>query len=88
MDAERYDDALTTIDQLTAQDKDEFFDPLLSYDRRIFGEFAHDLAGIALMRLGRMAMAATAFAAAAEEAPEPLAYRAKAAAAAIAAGRQ
>ena len=69
---------------MTAHDPASFADPYLAYDRRIFGEFALDLTGVALLRLGRFAEASAAFERAAASAPERdrIRYRAKAAAAA------
>lgn len=80
VNAARYEEALAALDELTAEDPDTFEDHLIAYDRRIFGEFAHDQRGIALMRLGRFDEAAAAFDKAAAAAPDDLSYRAKAAA--------
>ncbi|MDF3060734.1 MAG: glycosyltransferase [Microvirga sp.] len=82
--AGRHEEAVAILDDLVATDVDRPVKSGTSYDRRIFGEFAHDLRGIALLRLERFAEAAEAFeraAAAAAAAPDNLAYRAKAAAA-------
>jgi tetratricopeptide (TPR) repeat protein len=51
-----------------------------AHDIRIFSEFAQELRGLALRRLGRFAEAAEAFEKAAAAAPEDPAYRAEAAA--------
>jgi tetratricopeptide (TPR) repeat protein len=70
--------ALSILEPLAAIDVDTFVDPLLSYDRRIFSEYAPDMMGVALLRMGRRAEAADAFERAAKAAPDNLAYRAKA----------
>jgi glycosyltransferase involved in cell wall biosynthesis len=49
----------------------------LSYDRRIFGEWAHHLAGMSLFELGRNEEAASAFAAAGAANPDVSDYRVK-----------
>ena len=80
---QRHESALVVLGRLTAHDPTSFADPYLAYDRRIFGEFALDLTGVALLRLGRFAEASAAFESAAAAAPERdrMRYRAKAAAA-------
>jgi glycosyltransferase involved in cell wall biosynthesis len=85
----RHQSALEVLAGLTAHDALSFADPYLAYDRRIFGEFAHDLNGVALLRLGQFAEASAAFESAAAAAPERdrIRYRAKAAAAAAKAAR-
>jgi hypothetical protein len=52
----------------------------MSYDVRIFGAWSHDLAGIALLKLGRRREAAAAFRLAAEAEPDEPSYSVKAAA--------
>jgi tetratricopeptide (TPR) repeat protein len=81
---QRHESALAVLERLTTHDPASFADPYLAYDRRIFGEFALDLTGVALLRLGRFAEAGAAFERAAASAPERdrIRYRAKAAAAA------
>jgi len=81
---QRHEAALSFLRQLAAHDPGSFADPILAYDQRIFGEFALDLTGVALLRLGRFAEAADAFDQAAAAAPEQdrMRYRVKAAAAA------
>lgn len=69
-------------DPLLAIDADAFMDPLMAYDKRIFGEWVWDLRGAALLRLGRRAEAAAAFRRAGELASDGLPYRVKAIAAA------
>ena len=71
------------LEQLTCIDAQTFMDPLVSYDQRIFGEWAHDLMGGAYARLGERSRAAQAFRRAAQLAPDKLAYHAKAAAFAL-----
>ena len=78
INAGRYDEALSILDALVAEDAATFCDPELSYDRRIFGSFAHDLTGVALLRMGRRAEAAAAFARAATAEPGNPSYRIKA----------
>jgi tetratricopeptide (TPR) repeat protein len=75
-----YQEALAIVDRLRFEDGPSLTDPLTSYDIRIFGAYAHDLAGIVLLRMGRREDAAAAFALAAEAEPDDLAYRIKAAA--------
>jgi hypothetical protein len=76
----RYIEALAISDDLLASDPEAICPYGAVYDVRIFGEFAHDLRGIALLRLERFDEAAAAFEAAAAAAPHDLSYRAKAAA--------
>lgn len=76
--AGQYDEALAILATLTAENAATFCDPALSYDRRIFGSFAHDLTGVALLRLGRRTEAAAAFSRAAAAEPGNPAYRIKA----------
>jgi tetratricopeptide (TPR) repeat protein len=75
---ERFDEALAILAALTREDAATFCDPALSYDRRIFGSFAHDLTGVALLRMGRRAEAAAAFLRAAAAEPDNPAFRIKA----------
>ena len=56
-------------------------DGLLAFDRRIFEEFASDLAGVAALRLGLFAEASRHFLNAAAAAPDNVSYRIKARAA-------
>jgi tetratricopeptide (TPR) repeat protein len=76
----RYEAALGILDRLVKGQPEGTPAAGISYDQRIFGEFAEDQRGVALMRLGRFAEAAKAFEAAAAAAPENPGYRAKAAA--------
>ena len=76
--------ALAILADLTARDPDTFFDPALAFDRRIFGEFAYDLIGLALFREHRFEEAAAAWLEAAARASDGVSYRSKAA---VAAGR-
>jgi glycosyltransferase involved in cell wall biosynthesis len=78
--AGREEEALTVLDRLAAEDPSTLHDRYTAYDVRIFGEFAQDLRGVALLRLARYDEAAEAFEKAAVAAPENLAYRTKAAA--------
>lgn len=70
--------ALIDLEELVAQDPDRICDPSLGFDRRIFGCYAHDLIGVAKLRLGDRAGAGAAFARAAAAAPEAQEYRVKA----------
>jgi hypothetical protein len=74
----QYDAALSILEPLAAIDGATYVDPVLSYDRRIFSEYAPDMMGVALLGMGRLADAADAFERAAKAAPDNLAYRAKA----------
>lgn len=67
------------LEPLIAIDGETFEDPLVAYDKRIFGEWAHDLMGAAYARMGRREDAAEAFGRAAALAPDNLAYRIKSA---------
>jgi tetratricopeptide (TPR) repeat protein len=78
----RESEALEVVDGLLAAGKDGTLDPVMSFDLRIFGEFAYELRGLACFRLGRFAEAADAYSRAAELSGGDLSYRAKAAAAA------
>ncbi|MEI9899481.1 MAG: glycosyltransferase [Hyphomicrobium sp.] len=73
-----YDEALGILDRLLARDPATFFDPLISYDERIFGCFALELSAVALLRLGRRGEAARAFSRASAMEPAEMSYRAKA----------
>ena len=70
--------ALADLEALVAQDAESLCDDLLAHDRRIFGCYAHDLMGLALLRMGDRTAAAAAFARAAAAAPDVLVYRVKA----------
>src|SRR5580704_5489230 len=83
LDAGAAEPALAVATRLAAIDPDALADGLLAFDRRIFGEFAHDLAAVAALRLRRFGEARAHFDAAAALAPDPLPYRVKARAAAL-----
>lgn len=70
--------ALADLAHLVAQDAATLSDDNLAYDRRIFGCYAWDLMGVALLRSGDRRGAAEAFQRAAQLAPEVLEYRVKA----------
>jgi tetratricopeptide (TPR) repeat protein len=70
--------ALALADALRRLQPDQAWDRLIAYDERIFGEYAHEVAGAALLKLGRRDEARDAFAAAAEAAPDDLSFRVKA----------
>ena len=78
---QQFRSALDFLSQLTEIDASTYYDPRMSFDRGIFGEFAWGLIGLALFRLDRFGEAAEAYERAAELAEEPLAYRTKAIAA-------
>jgi tetratricopeptide (TPR) repeat protein len=80
IDVSRCEEALATLERLTAESPDVFHDRYMAYDKRIFREFAYDLIGVARLRLEQFEQAAVAFKKAAAAAPDNLAYRAKAAA--------
>ncbi len=65
---------------LAAIDAETLFDPMVAYDKRIFGEWAWDLIGAYSVRNGDRDGARAAYSRAAELAPDNLAYRAKASA--------
>lgn len=83
--AGEYQRALQIATRLRAIDADLLTDGLLAFDRRIFTEFADDLAGVACFRLGSFAEAARRFSAAVSCAGQAEPYRMKAHAAALAA---
>jgi tetratricopeptide (TPR) repeat protein len=80
VDRGRHAEALALLDGWRFSDPAAFADPEIAYDERIFGAHAHDLAGIALLRLGRRAEAAAAFRLAAASEPGDPSYRIKASA--------
>lgn len=82
-----YERALQIATRLRAVDADLLTDGLLSFDRRIFREFADDLAGVAFFRLGSFAEAVRRFSAAASCAGQAEPYRMKARAALVAGNR-
>jgi len=75
---ENYQEALASLDLLTAQDAAAICDPMMAHDIRIFGSYAHDLAGVILLRMGRRQDAAEAFSRAAAAEPTNPSYRVKA----------
>jgi tetratricopeptide (TPR) repeat protein len=70
--------SLPILDHLASLDAASYFDSKLSHDRRVFELHAHDLKGVALLRLGRRAEAAESFRRAAIAAPDDMSYRVKA----------
>lgn len=70
--------AIEDLRLLLAQDADSIVDDTLAHDRRIFGAHAHDLMGVALLRMGDRHGAAAAFGRASIAAPEVQEYRVKA----------
>jgi tetratricopeptide (TPR) repeat protein len=65
-----YQLAIEVLGSLAQEKSASFSDSYIAYDRRIFGEFALDLAGVALFRLGRYAEAKAAFERAADAASD------------------
>jgi glycosyltransferase involved in cell wall biosynthesis len=80
----RHWEALAIADGLRFGDGPDFVDPEMSFDKRMFGAHAHELAGLALLRTNRREDAAAAFALAAAAEPEHPSYRIRA----IALGRK
>lgn len=78
LEAGREEESAAIAKRLLAIDAETYCDPDFSYDRRIFGAYAHDLMGVALLRMGRKEAAARAFAQAAKAAPDDPSYRIKA----------
>jgi tetratricopeptide (TPR) repeat protein len=76
--AHRTNEVFPILEVLTAVDAETIADPVTTFDKRIFGEWAFDLMGAAHARLGQRAEAAAAFGRAARLAPDNPAYRAKA----------
>jgi tetratricopeptide (TPR) repeat protein len=74
----RPQEALAIADQLRSERPDDAWHDLIAYDERVFGEYAHELAAVALHRLGRREEAREAFLAAAAAAPDDPSYRIKA----------
>lgn len=74
MDHGRPEAALGDLDRLVAVDPDALADAGVSYQREIFGAYAHDARGEALLRLGRPAEAAAAYAEAERLAPHDPAH--------------
>ncbi len=73
----QHEEAIAALDWLLAVDVRRLPDEGPSYDERIFGELAHEGRGLCLLRLGRCAEAAAAYAAAARCAPGNPAYPVK-----------
>lgn len=78
LDLDRPADALPILEALAATDSASYSDPRLAHDRRIFDLHAHDLMGVALLRLGRRAEAGESFWRAAAAAPGDMSYRVRA----------
>jgi len=85
LDLDRPAEALPILEELAATDSATYSDMRLAHDRRIFDVYAHDLLGVAQLRLGRRDEAAASFWRAADAEPGNLAYRVRAQA--IGAGR-
>lgn len=78
IDAGELEAALAILNRLARIDSASYFDASLSHDRRVFDLHAHDLKGVALLRLGRKTEAAESFRRAAITAPDDMSYRIKA----------
>jgi tetratricopeptide (TPR) repeat protein len=74
----QHQEAMALAQELLDIDVETYCDPDFSYDRRIFRTYAHDLMGVALLRMGLKNEAARAFAQAAKASPDDLSYRIKA----------
>jgi len=83
LDSDEFAAALQIAEDLLSIDAELLFDGLLAFDKRIFGEFAHELAGVAAFRLGRFADASRHFLRAAVASPENISYRVRAHAASL-----
>lgn len=70
--------SLGDLAALVGTDPATLCDDHLAHDYRIFGCYAHDLMGVALLRMGDRSAAAAAFAQAAAAAPDVQEYRVKA----------
>ena len=79
--AGQYQRSLQIAERLRSIEPESLSDGLLAFDRRIFGEFADDIAGVAAFRLGLFDTAARHFAAAAGASDDGQPYRMKAQAA-------
>lgn len=78
VDLGRYSEALPLLSGLLLDDPQEFYDPDVAYDLRIFGEWAYELIGVAQFRLERFSDAREAFLAAAARSPDPSQHSARA----------
>jgi len=78
IDLGRHSEALPLLTGLLIDDPQEFCDPDIAYDLRIFGEWAYDLLGLAQFRLERFSDANEAFLAAAQRSPSPGQHHARA----------
>ena len=78
VDMGRYADALPLLDALAETDSASYRDRRIAHDRRVFDLHAHDLKGIALLRMGRRAEAAESFRRASMAEPNDMSYRIKA----------
>jgi hypothetical protein len=88
LDVGEFETALQIAKSLLAVDAEALSGGLLAFDRRIFGEFAEDLAGIAAFRLGLFTEAVRHFSSAAAVAPYNVSYRIKARAVSLQKQRQ
>ena len=79
IEEQRYVEALVALDEFDRCRAREARQPV-GYDERVVGAGPHELRGVALFQMGRLAEAAEAFAQAAALVPENLSYRARAAA--------
>lgn len=77
MFAARWADAAALLESLAQVDADEVIHPVLSYDRRIFGEFAFHSLGLCAFHRGDDAEAERWFARAARSAPDTSEYGVK-----------
>jgi tetratricopeptide (TPR) repeat protein len=75
---ENPEEALVIAEALRREAPERAWDDLIAYDERVFGDYAHEVAAVALHRLGRRDEARDAFLAAAAAAPDDPSYRIKA----------
>jgi len=79
IDLQHHGEALPLLEALPLERPEDFCDPDVAYDLRIFGEWAFDLIGLARFRLGEYAAARDAWLAAAARSAEPRQHEARAA---------
>jgi glycosyltransferase involved in cell wall biosynthesis len=73
--ARRYEESLSLLDKLVRVELSSLPDEGVAYDRRIFGEFAHEARGVCLVALGRYTQAVAAYEKALCENPDSTVYR-------------
>lgn len=76
---ERQKEAIDILNSRLDYDSDTFFDPAISYDKKLFGEDKYGLLGSAWFKLGDYAKAARCYDLAAQTADNPLEFNVKSA---------